>query len=216
MFNFCTISKSVVRNINILSKLTRTNRIYNKCYSNTALDVNTNIAKDVILYKYDNPTFYKYLNIFAICQFGFWGYLSHFAFTTLRDAPVEITKDIPWWRRINLGDNKYRNTIAVLCFLIGYGILAISWIFTLRSVRFLVLRKGGNEITFVTYTPFGRNRMVTVPLTDISCKQTRTTALTQLPIKVKCHYLHYILDMKGEFKNTTLFDHTAGLKRKLG
>lgn len=88
--------------------------------------------------------------------------------------------------------------------------------FTLRSVRYLVLRKGGSEITFVTYTPLGKNRMVTVPLSDISCKQTRSSAQSQLPIKVKNHYLHYILDMKGEFKNTVLFDHTAGLRRRWG
>lgn len=85
--------------------------------------------------------------------------------------------------------------------------------FTLRSVRYLVLRKGGGEITFVTYTPLGQNRMLTVPLSDISCKQTRSSAQSQLPIKVKNRYLHYILDMKGEFKNTELFDHTAGLRR---
>ncbi|XP_022909941.1 transmembrane protein 223 [Onthophagus taurus] len=183
--------------------------------STSTLDVNTNVIKDVILYKYENPRFFVYLNVFAITQFGFWGYLSHFAYTTLRDAPVEVTQETSWWRKINLGENKYRNSLAVLSFIIGYGILTVSWMFTLRSVRYLVLRKGGGECTFVTYTPFGKNRMVTVPLSDMSSVQTRSTATTQLPIKVKNHNFYYILDMKGEFKNPTLFDYTAGLKRTL-
>lgn len=181
----------------------------------SALNVNTNVVKDVILFKYDNPRFYKILNIFAICQFGFWGYLSIFAYTSLRDAPVpKDNEDTPWYLKINLGENKYRNTISASSFIIGYGILVISWMFTLRSVRYLVLRKGGADITIVTYGPFGYNRMLTVSLQDISCKEMRTAARSQLPMKVRKHYLHYILDMKGEFRNTALFDNTAGLRRQ--
>lgn len=55
--------------------------------------------------------------------------------------------------------------------------------------------------------------MFTVVLKDLNCKQIRQEAKSQLPIKVKGHFFHYILDMKGEFKNTSLFDHTAGLSR---
>lgn len=90
-----------------------------KKWYGSAVDVNTNVAKDVILYKYDNPKHYKWLNIFSLCQFGFWTYLSYFSFTTLRDAPVEPDSNASWWRKINLGENKYRNTIAVSAFIIG-------------------------------------------------------------------------------------------------
>lgn len=86
-----------------------------------AYDINTNVTKDVILYKYENPKFFKILNIFGICQFMFWTYLSHFAFTTLRDAPVEQKEgvELRWFERINLGENKYRNGITAMSFLIG-------------------------------------------------------------------------------------------------
>jgi hypothetical protein len=88
--------------------------------STSAHEVNTNVAKDVILYRYDNPKFFRIVNIFALCQFGFWTYLSHFAFTSMRDAPVPKDRDdLPWWRKINLGENKYRNGLTVLSFLIG-------------------------------------------------------------------------------------------------
>lgn len=86
-----------------------------------AYDINTKVVKDVMLYKYENPRFYRILNIFAITQFLFWGYLSHFAYTTLRDTPVPEgkTDELAWYERINLGENKYRNGIAIMSFVIG-------------------------------------------------------------------------------------------------
>lgn len=92
--------------------------------------------------------------------------------------------------------------------------LAIIWMVTLRSVRYLVLKKGGKEITLVTYSPFGKNRLMTVPLENVCCKEARTGARVQLPLKVKNKMMHFMLDMRGEFKNGKLFDATAGLSRK--
>lgn len=209
----------ICRFINLVNNATNIKTktaVFSKFYSTqTPLNVNTNIVKDVILYKYENPRFFKILNIFAICQFGFWSYLSHFAYTTLRDVPVPKDDSLPWWRKLNLGDNQYRMTLTGAAFMVGYGILAISWMYTLRSVRYLVLHKGGTKVSFVTYGPLGKNRITTVGLENVCCKETRTNATSQLPLKVKNHYLHYILDMRGEFRNTALFDYTAGLKRVL-
>lgn len=86
--------------------------------------------------------------------------------------------------------------------------------FTLRSVRFLILRKGGRDVTLVTYGPFGHNRIMTVPLKSISAQQPREMADTLLPLKVRNRSLFYVLDMRGEFKNTQLYDYTAGLHRR--
>ncbi|XP_049874332.1 transmembrane protein 223 [Pectinophora gossypiella] len=183
----------------------------------TIHDVNTNVAKDVILFKYENPKFYQYMNLFAVIQYMFWSYLGVFAFTTLRDAPVDqskINEDTPWYRRINLGENKYRNTLGAVAILVGTGSLGMIWMYTLKSVRYLILNKGGRHVTFVTYAPFGKNRMMTVPLENICCKENRTNARVQLPLKVKNTWMHYMLDMRGEFKNPLLFDSTAGLARK--
>ncbi|XP_005181816.1 transmembrane protein 223 [Musca domestica] len=187
-----------------------------KQYCTRAYDVNTNVAKDVIVYKYENPKFFKIINIFGICQFTFWTYLSHFAFTSLRDAPVEVKEgqELAWYERINLGENKYRNGITVMCFCIGYGVLFAVWMFTLRSVRFLILRKGGQDVTFVTYGPFGHNRIMTVPLKNVSAQQPREIAKVHLPLKVRNRSLFYVLDMRGEFKNARLYDYTAGLNRR--
>ncbi|KAK9891378.1 hypothetical protein WA026_014622 [Henosepilachna vigintioctopunctata] len=180
----------------------------------SAAEVNTNVVKDVILFKYENPRFFKILNLFALVQFGFWTYLSLTAYETLRDVPIDEHAE-KWWERINLGENKYRNTITTVCFLIGYGIIVMSWMYTLKSIRFLILNKGGQKCTIVTYGPFGKNRMFTLELENISCNASRISAPSYIPLKVKGHYFHYLCDMRGEFKNSHLFDHTVGLKRNL-
>lgn len=182
------------------------------------LDANTAVIKDVVLFKYENPRLFKAMGFFAIAQFFFWNWLSYFSFNNLKDAPVDKSKeeDLPLWRRINLGENKYRNGIGVMCFLMGYGILMACWMFTLKSVRMLILRQGGQVVTFVTYTPFGVNRMMDVPLKFISAEESRQMARTLLPVKVKNRALYYVLDVRGEFKNPQLFDQTVGIRRNLG
>lgn len=84
----------------------------------------------------------------------------------------------------------------------------------MKSVRYLIALKNGKDVSIVTYTPFGKNRILNVPLTCISAQESRQTAKVYLPLKVKNMTFFYILDMKGEFKNTHLFDSVIGLKRK--
>lgn len=95
----------------------------------------------------------------------------------------------------------------------GYGILCVSWMYTLRSVRYLILNKGGEKCTIVSYTPFGQNRLMTLGLENTSCTSSRHNAPSYIPLKVKGYFLYYLLDMKGEFRNPKLFDYTVGLRR---
>ncbi|XP_042875241.1 transmembrane protein 223-like [Penaeus japonicus] len=179
------------------------------------IEQNYAVEKDTLLFRNENRRFFKLINLFAMSQFFFWSYLSHFALTMMKDVevPADVRDDpnIPWWRKMNLG--KYRNGITVSCFMIGWGTMALSWMYTLRSVRYLVLKKGGKSLAFVTFTPFGRNKTLNVPLEKVSAKQSRLTATVHLPLKVKGKYFHYILDMRGQFPNAKLFDYSAGLRR---
>lgn len=113
------------------------NKVKNVSYSSVATktihDVNTNVTKDVILFKYENPKFYMYMNLFAVVQYMFWSYLGIFAFSTLRDAPVDkskITDDTPWFRKINLGENKYRNTLGSVAMLVGKNLFLYPRIYS--------------------------------------------------------------------------------------
>lgn len=54
-----------------------------------------------------------------------------------------------------------------------------------------------------------------VPLKFISAQESREAARSILPMKVKNRAFYYILDMRGEFRNTRLYDYSIGLKRNL-
>lgn len=48
-------------------------------------------VKDVIVYSYDNSRRFKLINIFAISQMIFWGYLGNWAYTEMRYVKVSFT-----------------------------------------------------------------------------------------------------------------------------
>lgn len=108
----------LLKDTSVVKKLNNNSRFYTK----QAWEVDTNVAKDVVLYAHHNPQFHKYMNLFAITQLGFWLYLAEFSMSTLRDIPVakkESDADLPWYRNINLGENKYRRGITTLCVAVG-------------------------------------------------------------------------------------------------
>ena len=87
-------------------------------------EIDTNVTRDVVLYAHHNPQFHKLLNIFALTQVGFWLYLAEFSVSTLKDVPVSkqdesSNSNLPWYRSINLGENKYRRGITTMCVALG-------------------------------------------------------------------------------------------------
>uniref|UniRef100_T1JGR0 Transmembrane protein 223 n=1 Tax=Strigamia maritima TaxID=126957 RepID=T1JGR0_STRMM len=182
-------------------------------------EVDTRVGKDVTLYQYENTRFHRLLSFFAVGQFFCWGYLSHFAYTCLRDTPIsdpdgDIKTKLPFWRRINMGENKYRYGLTVLCASLGYMIVSAAWLFSFRSIHSLVLLRGGEKLRIVTYKPFGLRRNLRVDVDQTACSHSRNDATSFLSLKVKGHYLYFLLDKSGTFTNRRLFDHTAGMKRK--
>nr|CAG4652340.1 EOG090X0JX7 [Triops cancriformis] len=183
--------------------------------------VDTSVAKDVLLYRYDNPRFFRMLGFFGLSQFIFWVYLTDFAATYVKGSENKVvTEDSssdsnqPTILSRLAGLNIYKFGLTLLFSSIAGSIILFgSAFYSLRAVRFLVLRKGGQGVTIVTYTPFGGTRYMEVPLVDISAKQSRQAAKVQLPVKVRNRMGHFIIDMRGDFLNGPLFDATAGLKR---
>lgn len=96
----------------------------------------------------------------------------------------------------------------------GFAVLSVSWLFTLKSMRYLILRKHGNLVSFVTYGPFGTNRIMDVPLRCVTAIQSRGAVAAYLPLKVKGKMLYYILDKKGEYTNPQIFDHVINVRRR--
>lgn len=51
-------------------------------------------VKDVIVYSYDNPRRFKLINVFAVSQMIFWGYLGNWAYTEMRDVKVSFNESL--------------------------------------------------------------------------------------------------------------------------
>lgn len=92
-------------------------------------------------------------------------------------------------------------------------ILFGSIMYPLRSIKYIVLNKGGKAVTFVTYGPFGLKRLLTTNLENVSCTSTRQNSPSSIAVKLKGQPWFYLIDMRGEFMNPQLFDATAGLQR---
>ncbi|XP_076463909.1 transmembrane protein 223-like [Babylonia areolata] len=176
-----------------------------------------NMKKDILVYSHTNERFYKLLTYFGCAQFAFWAYLALFSFQTLKDAPPSEpsteTDTSSWWRRMAAKESKYKNGISILCFAFGYTVLCISVMYPMRAVKQLWLLKGGNFIRLETYSVIARQQSLTVPVSNISCLQSRTDSAAQIPMKVKGRWFFYLLDKRGHFHNTQLFDFAVGLSR---
>ncbi|XP_031622193.1 transmembrane protein 223 [Contarinia nasturtii] len=195
-------------------------QFYRKNSSYAPINIDTsNLAKDVIIFKYNNPKYFKLMNFFGFIQFFFFLIASEFILSTLRQTPVnEKDPDFdakPFYLKVNLGENKYKYGISFASFIFGLTILGFVWTTTVRSVRFLILRKGGSYVSFVTYGPFGKNRIMDVPLRFVSAVQSRNVGASALPIKVKGKTFHYLLDKQGQYTNPEIFDHVINVKRRL-
>lgn len=107
----------------------------------------------------------------------------------------------------------------------------------IRSVKYVILRKGGQDVTLVTYHPYKKEVVNTVPLDKVSrildetlqkveknikcmLKILQVSSLTSrdglkayIPIKIKGKKWNYLLDKNGHFVNPDLFDDTVGVKR---
>lgn len=182
------------------------------------LNIDTkSVTKDIIIYKYENPRFYKIMNIFGFMQFFILTYFAQYTLSNLRHTPVNDKADnfdtLPWYKKINLGEGKVRTIISGSCFAIGFGVLSICWLYTLRSVRYLILRKGGSTISFVSYGPLGTNRIRTVPIHCISGVETREASGSSLALKVKNISWFYLLDVRGEYRQAQIFDNLVNVRR---
>jgi len=190
----------------------KTGTAYSTASSNTA---NTDPVKDVILYSDKNSRFHKYVNMFGLAQLLIWLSLAEYS-TKVTNEPVEGDADEKVAEQLrNSEDEKAGIGFAQLFAGLGLVTLGISWIYSLRCIKMIVLRKGGENLTLITYGPFNKVRYLDMPLEKVSAAQLRSSTSHNLPIKVKGYVGHFLVDMRGEIKNSPLLDATLGLKRNL-
>ncbi|KAG8449103.1 hypothetical protein GDO86_015960 [Hymenochirus boettgeri] len=173
------------------------------------------VSRDVLLFQHRRPRFFRLLGLFCGTQAGFWGYLAHFGFTSLRDTSQSNAGEGKDNEGRNLGSPLWRAGFTLSCLTMGSLILAAGLLFSRRSVSAVTLHSGGERVTIVTAGFFGLESSMSVPLRQISCMAHRSEVPAMIPLKVKGRPLYYLLDKQGHVSNAKLFDITVGAYRKL-
>ncbi|KAM9221337.1 transmembrane protein 223 [Dugong dugon] len=165
--------------------------------------------RDVLLFEHERGRFFAVLGLFCAGQGVFWASL---AVAALARPP---TAEVSERGRFDLRSTLWRYSLAVGCGAIGTLVLGAGLLFSLRSVRSVMLRAGGQQVTLTTHAPFGLGTHITVPLNQVSCMAHRGEVPAMLPLKVKGRRFYFLLDKSGHFPNTQLFDNTVGAYRSL-
>ncbi|XP_036114827.1 transmembrane protein 223 [Molossus molossus] len=171
--------------------------------------------RDVLLFEHERGRFFTVLGLFCAGQGVFWTSL---AVGALAQPPVPARPpdvELPDRGRWDVRSALWRYGLAVGCGAIGTMVLAAGLLFSLRSVRSVMLQAGGKQVTLTTHAPFGLGAQFTVPLNQVSCMAHRGEVPAMLPLKVKGRRFYFLLDKAGHFPNTKLFDNTVGAYRSL-
>ncbi|XP_004596942.2 transmembrane protein 223 [Ochotona princeps] len=168
--------------------------------------------RDVLLFQHERGRFFTVLGLFCAGQAVFWASLTAAA---LSGPPVPAQPRDADRRRGDLRAALWRYGLAAGCGAVGTLVLAAGLVFSLRSVRSVVLRAGGQQVTLTTHAPFGLGAQLTIPLSQVSCMAHRGEVPAMLPLKVKGRRFYFLLDKAGHFPDTQLFDHTVGAYRSL-
>ncbi|XP_021068324.1 transmembrane protein 223 [Mus pahari] len=170
------------------------------------------VPRDVLLFQHERGRFFPILGLFCAGQGIFWTSLAVAALSRpLSRIPAEASNR----GYLDLRSALWRYGLAVGCGTMGVLVLGAGLLYSLRSVRSVMLLAGGQQVTLTTYAPFGLGTRFTVPLNQISCMAHRGEVPAMLPLKIKGRHFYFLLDKAGHFPNTQLFDNTVGVYRSL-
>ncbi|KAH9515333.1 hypothetical protein Btru_014181 [Bulinus truncatus] len=144
-----------------------------------------------------------------------WGYLALFAVQDLRVAPVKDTSDMPLWKRLLYKEGQYKNAISILTLFVGFTILFITVSYPKRAIKSLWLLRGGKDVKITTFSWLGRESTFKKPIEHINCLEARTGSGLYVPLQIKDKYFYFLVDKKGQFHNTDLFDYLIALRRNI-
>ncbi|XP_072493423.1 transmembrane protein 223 [Notamacropus eugenii] len=169
-------------------------------------------ARDVLLFEHERGRFFAFLGLFCAGQGVFWTSLAAAALAGPGGGGGGAQGSA---RRPSPGSALWRYGLAAGCASVGLLVLAAGLLFSQRSVRSVLLRRGGQLVTLTTHAPFGLGAQFTVPLRQVSCVAHRGEVPAVVPLKVKGRRFYFLLDKAGRFPNGRLFDVTVGAYRSL-
>lgn len=185
---------------------------FNKSSKNAEKDFDDakKILNNVLLFKFERKVGFRVVIAFAFFQlFGLFS-MAHNVYKTFCQNLFERT--ISWKQKLE--SNPFSILTIFIAFTCGPIIFMTIMFFSSRTIRKLILHKGGEKVTLVTYNIIPGQQIFTESLENLSCEASRTYRST-LPLKVKGRRFAYFIDTDGDILNENLFDFTVGMKRNL-
>lgn len=186
------------------------------------------VTRDFLLYKNPNTAAMRYLFYFAGLNFIVWalpGYYTFVNFNEMLQMSEKRKKLVEqgvlarqWWESLVGWINEHKLvTQVVVQGLASAGFLLVG-LFAARSVRQVVLLKGGQMVRMRTWTVIpSESRFVeyTVPVSNVSALTSRSDKKSPyVRLKIKGHPFYYLMDKRaGEFVSPQLYDKTIGYTR---
>eukprot|EP00096_Caligus_rogercresseyi_P012710 TRINITY_DN5419_c0_g1_i2.p1 TRINITY_DN5419_c0_g1~~TRINITY_DN5419_c0_g1_i2.p1 ORF type:complete len:206 (-),score=49.22 TRINITY_DN5419_c0_g1_i2:43-660(-) len=177
------------------------------------------VNKDYVLFKCEEPRI-RLKSLAATLCMPLWGYLGYFALSLPTTVVEPYGKDFEKKEEnswiLNTVSSASRG-VGVAFGAFGLGITSYWILRTGRTIRRVVLRKGGKYVTLVTYGLMGLgSKYSTVPLNHCSTIKSTFLRDTKMFIRLKDRYLKFQLNVEdGYFVNKPLFDRTVGFSRKI-
>ncbi|XP_043591069.1 transmembrane protein 223 [Bombus pyrosoma] len=177
---------------------------------NDLSNINTNVQNNVILYK--NEDTYDFI-IMKLLFYGWFFCNALIAWTTYN--PKYITtwrKDISWAEYMKINGASF--IYFAYSTIIGPPACVVLYLFNRRLIKYVVLHKGGKDVSIIANHVFKRYDTITVPLEKVKMTVGRQEMKYLLPMKIQGRRLYFILDGQGKFLNEKLFDCTVGNRRR--
>lgn len=170
-------------------------RIVMKSVSEVPLYVNTRTR----------PRVFIAITVMSCVQMLFWCYLSYAALTDIRLLSTHTAGKHSDSSISKYSSLKWRVGLSAVALSVGTFFTMTSLMHPQRSVHQLLYLPKRELVRIGTYTPLGRQKTITVPLSTIKCVGRRLKT-SQISLKVKGHSLYFLMDHQGSFPSPKLFD----------
>ena len=214
---------------NIASKVTETFKIFKRKYMYD-MDLRKEITQDTLLYRHDVTRFNQLLQAGTVVNYIVWVWLATFALQHIESPdPEKLKQQLAKNRNVEKSSyaysifekminftSYYNFYIMMFCVVIGYGTGIATSFYVTRNIHSIVLKRGGDKVSIYTnaYVPtstFLHEQVI--PLSHISCRQSRQESPGYISVKIKDKRFYYLISKKGSFVSPELFDRTVGLQR---
>ncbi|XP_046845022.1 transmembrane protein 223-like [Xenia sp. Carnegie-2017] len=182
--------------------------------------LSTRYNQDILLFEYDRRSFFKILGLATLSQLVFWSYMSYVMYAYVRPASQVLRerssskqiKEYSYFPTILLHP-KVQMGMSIASMGLGLFFFFAGRMYAKRSVHQLILLRNGAQLIVRTHTLYGGTQEICVPLTDVSCFGSRFDTSPFVILKMRNHSYYFMLDKRGDFLQSTLFDTNVGVKR---